>query len=113
MTPIEKEKSRLKAVNDVVMVQDAMDRQITRQYSIRDQEYTTSFLAGILTQLTLILPVEAAALVKSMAILLDELDLDLHANHASTALMDDLREPLAEFVELGMAARMEANRLIT
>jgi hypothetical protein len=113
MTPIEKEKFRLEAVNDVVTVQDAMDRLIARQYSVRDQEYTNSFLAGILTQLTLILPAEAAALVKSMAILLDELDLDLHANRASTALMDDLREPLTEFVELGMTARMEANCLIT
>ena len=81
-------KARLDTVNDILMVHDAMDQLISCQYSVPNQEHTASFLAYILSQFTLILPTEGAGLVKSVAVLLNVLDLNLHTDQAADALMD-------------------------
>ena len=112
MTPIEKERARLEAVSDIVTVQDAMDRLIAREYSVPDQEYSNDFLASILTQLTHILPAEGASIVKAVAILLSELELDLRAEKAADALMDTLKEPFSQFIEVAMIAKAQAEKIV-
>ena len=112
MTPIEKERARLEAVSDIVTVQDAMDRLIAREYSVPDQEYSNDFLASILTQLTLILPAEGASIVKAVAILLSELELDLRAEKAADALMDTLKEPFSQFIEVATIAKAQAEKIV-
>jgi hypothetical protein len=89
-----------------------VDRLIAREYAVFDQEYTNTFLASILVQLTLTLPAEGASLVKSVAILLDELDLNLHADCAASALMDTLAGPFEEFIEVGAAVKTQVDRVI-
>jgi hypothetical protein len=111
MISIEKEKARLEAVSDIVTVQDAMDKLIARKYAIPDQEYSNDFLATILTQITLILPAEAASIVKAVAILLSELELDMCAEHAADALMDSLKEPFSQFIDMATIAKAQAEKI--
>jgi hypothetical protein len=112
MSPAEKERARLEAVADIVTVQDTMERLIAREYSVPDQEYSIDFLASILTQLTLILPAEGAGIVKAIAILLSELDLDMCADRAADALMETLKEPFREFIEVGAIVKAQAEKIV-
>ncbi|KIM73987.1 hypothetical protein PILCRDRAFT_14801 [Piloderma croceum F 1598] len=112
MTPIEKERARLEAVSDIITVQDAMDKLIAREYSVPNQEYSNDFLASILIQLTLILPAEGASIVKAVAILLSELELDMRAERAADALMDTLKEPFGQFIEVAAIAKAQAEKII-
>jgi len=112
MTPIERERARLEAVAEVITVQDAMDKLIAREYSIPDQEYSNDFLASILIQITAILPAEAASIVKAVAVLLSELELDMRADRATDALMDTLKGPFSEFIEVGSIVKSQAERIV-
>jgi hypothetical protein len=112
MSPAEKERARLKAVADVVTVQDTMERLIACKYSVPNQEYSIDFLASILTQLTLVLPAEGAGIVKAIAILLSELELDMRADRAADALMETLKEPFGEFIEVGAIVKAQAEKIV-
>ena len=54
-------------------MQDAVDKLITRQYAIPDQEYMSACLTTILFQVMTIRPAEAAGIVKAVTVLLNEL----------------------------------------
>ena len=112
LTPSQREKARVDAVKDVVTVDDAVAKLISRQYSIPDQEYTNSHLASILFQLTASLPAEGASIVKAIAILVNQIDLDNHAERMALALMDTLVEPLDGFIKMGSDIRSHADRII-
>ena len=111
MTSIEKEKARLEAVSDIITVQDAMDKLIACEYSIPDQEYSNDFLASILTQITLILPAEAASIVKAVAILLSELEMDMRAERAADTLMDSLKEHFSQFIDVATIAKAQVEKI--
>jgi chromosome segregation ATPase len=111
LTPTEQEKARAVAVKEIVTVDDAVDKLISRQYAIPDQEYSNASLASILFQLTAILPAEGA-IIKAVAILLNELDLDQHATHVTAALMETLVNPLEEFSKTSAAIQSHADHVI-
>jgi hypothetical protein len=109
ITPMEKERTRLEAIADIVTVQDTIDKLIACEYSVLNQEYSTDSLASILIQITLILSVEGAGIVKAVAILLSELELD---RHAADVLMDTLKEPFAQFLEAATIAKTQAKKIV-
>jgi hypothetical protein len=89
-----------------------MERLIACEYSVPDQEYSINFLTSILTQLTLTLPVEGTSIVKAVAIPLSELELDMCADHAADTLMETLKEPSREFIEVGAIVKAQAEKII-
>ena len=82
------------------------------EYSVPNQEYLIIHLATILFQLTATLPAEGASIVKSVAMLLNDLDLDNHAEHMADALITKLRDPLQEFIETSATVQLHADRVI-
>jgi hypothetical protein len=106
---MEKERTRLEAIADIVTVQDTIDKLIACEYSVLNQEYSTDSLASILIQITLILSVEGAGIVKAVAILLSELELD---RHAADVLMDTFKEPFAQFLEAATIAKTQAKKIV-
>jgi hypothetical protein len=103
LNPAAQEKARIDTVKEIATVNDAVAKLVSREYSVPDQEYSITNLATILFQLTATLPAEGASIVKSVAMLLNELDLDNHAEHMAEALMITLRDPLQEFIETSAA----------
>jgi hypothetical protein len=103
LTPTEREKAQAIAVKEIVTVDDAVDKLISCQYAIPDQEYSNASLASILFQLTAILPAEGASIIKAVAILLNELDLNQHTTRVTAALMETLANPLEEFSKTSTA----------
>jgi hypothetical protein len=112
LNPAAREKARIDAVKEIATVDDAIAKLVSREYSVPDQEYSTTHLATILFQLTATLPAEGASIVKAVAILINELDLDNHAEHMAEVLMTTLQEPLQEFIETSAAVQSHANRVI-
>jgi hypothetical protein len=104
LNPAAREKARTDAVKEIATVNDAVAKLVSREYSVPDQEYSITHLATILFQLTATLPAEGASIVKAVAILLNELDLDNHAEHMANTLMTTLRDPLQEFIETSAAS---------
>ncbi|KIM72170.1 hypothetical protein PILCRDRAFT_16384 [Piloderma croceum F 1598] len=88
-----------------------MDRLISQQYSVPNQEYLNTSLASTLVQLSPILPAEGASLVKSVSILLSKLDLDIHDDRLAMALMDTLAEPLTQFMEISAAVQIQVDKI--
>jgi hypothetical protein len=112
LNPAAREKARIDAVKEIATVNDAVAKLVSREYSVPDQEYSITHLATILFQLTATLPAEGASIVKAVAILLNELDLDNHAEHMADALMTALRDPLQEFIETSASVQSHADRVI-
>ena len=112
LNPAAREEARVDAVKEIATVNDAVAKLVSREYSVPDQEYSITHLATILFQLTATLPAEGASIVKSVAMLLKELDLDNHAEHMAEALMTTLRDPLQEFIETSAAVQSHADRVI-
>jgi len=112
LTPSEREKARAEAVKEIFTVEEAINKLVSRQFSIPDQVYTYTHLAAILFQLTATLPAEGASIVKAVAILISELDLDNHADRMASALMDTLAEPLEGFIQMGDTIQTHADRVI-
>ena len=110
--PNEREKARTEAVKEIASVQDAIAKLESRQFSVPDQEYTNTHLASILFQLTATLPAEGASIVKAVAILVNQLDLDNHADRMAIALMDTLEHPMDGFVRMGTSIQTHADRII-
>jgi len=111
-TPSEREKARVDAVKEVSSVEEAVAKLESRQFSVPDQEYTNTHLASILFQLTSTLPAEGASIVKAVAILLNELDLDGHAERTTNAIMDTLVRPMQGFIDMGASIKEHADRVI-
>jgi hypothetical protein len=88
------EKARVGAVKDIVTVEDAIAKLVSHQFSVPDQEHTSTHLASVLFQLSATLPAEGASIVKTIAILVNQINLDNHANCMASALMDTLTDPL-------------------
>ena len=112
LTPSQREKARVDVVKDIITVNDAVAKLISHQYSIPDQEYTNLHLASILFQLTASLPAEGASIVKAIAILVNQIDLDNHAERMALALMDTVVEPLDGFIKMGSDIQTHADRII-
>jgi hypothetical protein len=112
LNPAEREKARIDAVKEIITVDDAMAKLVSREFSVPDQEYLITHLALILFQITATLPAEGASIVKAVAILVNELDLDNHAKHMADALMTSLRDPLQEFVESSATVQSHVNCVI-
>ena len=112
LPPNEQEKAQTKAVKEIVPVQDAITQLESRQFSVPDQEYTNTHLASILFQLTAMLPAEGASIVKAVAILVNQLDLDNHADHMDSSLMDTLEPPMEGFIRMGASIQTHADRII-
>src|SRR6202050_4164691 len=112
LNPAAREKAHIDAVKEIATVNDAVAKLVSREYSVPDQEYLITHLATILFQLTATLPAKGASIVKSVAMLLNELDLDNHAKHMAEALMTTLRDPLQEFIETSAAVQSHADRVI-
>ena len=93
-------------MSGIVTVRDTT-KLIACQYAIPDQEYSTSTLATILLQITPDLLAEGASVVKAIAILLDKLDIDLHANW----VMDTLAEPFGQFIKVGSTVKTHTDNL--
>ena len=110
--PNEREKARTEAVKEIASVQDAIAKLESRQFSVPDQEYTNTHLASILFQLTATLPAEGASIVKAVAILVNQLDLDNHADRMAIALMDTLEHPMEGFVRMGTSIQTHTDRII-
>ena len=106
------EKARVDAVKDIVTIDDAVAKLISHQYSIPDQEYTNSHLASILFQLTASLPAEGASIVKAIVMLVNQIDLDNHAERMALALMDTLVELLDGFIKMGSDIQTHADCII-
>jgi len=79
---------------------------------VPDQEYTNTHLASILFQLTATLPAEGASIVKAVAILVNELDLDSHADRMANSLMDTLAAPMEGFIQMGTSIQKHTDRII-
>jgi hypothetical protein len=112
LSPSEREKARVDAVKEVSTVAEAVAKLESRQFSVPDQEYTNTHLASILFQLTATLPAEGASIVKAVAILVNELDLDSHADRMANSLMDTLAGPMEEYIQMGASIQKHADRVI-
>ena len=112
LPPNEREKARTEAVKEIASVQDAITKLESRQFSVPDQEYTNTHLASILFQLTATLPAEGASIVKAVAILVNQLDLDNHADRMASSLMDTLEPPMEGFIRMGASIQEHADRII-
>jgi hypothetical protein len=77
LNPAAREKARVDAVKKIATVNDAVAKLVSREYSESVSRILDHNLATILFQLTATLPAEGASIVKSVAILLNELDLDI------------------------------------
>ena len=112
LTPIQREKARVEAVKDIVTVEEAIAKLVSRQFSVPDQEHTSTHLASVLFQLSATLPAEGASIVKAVAILVNQINLDNHADRMASALMDTLTDPLEGFITMGAAIQTHADRVI-
>ena len=112
LPPNMREKARTKAIKVIASVQDAITKLESRQFSVPNQEYTNTHLASILFQLTATFPAEGASIVKAVAILVNQLDLDNHADRMIIALMDTLEPPLEGFIRIEASIQTHANRII-
>ena len=112
LPPNVREKARIEAVKEIASIQDAITKLESRQFSVPDQEYTNTHLASILFQLTATLPAEGASIVKAVAILVNQLDLDNHADRMAIALMDTLEPPMEGFIQMGASIQTHADRII-
>jgi hypothetical protein len=105
MTPAEREKARIDAVIAIGTVEDARERLEEREFATVDQEYSVKFIAACLQQLTYMVPADPAAIIKSLAIILEHLDCDQHATVAAGAIVDKINEPLAELFAMANTAK--------
>ena len=58
------------------------------------------------------LPAEGASIVKAVAILVNLLDLDNHADGMAIALMDTLEPPMEGFIRMGASIQTHADCII-
>ena len=73
---------------------------------------TNTHLTSILFQLTATLPVEGARIIKAVAILVNQLDLDNHADHMAITLMDTLKPPIEGLIQMGASIQTHTNHII-
>jgi hypothetical protein len=112
MTPTKHKKARVEAVKEITTVEDAITKLVSRKYSVPDQEYTFAHLATILLQLTATLPAEGASIVKAVAILVNELDINDHAERMVTSFMCTLQDPLEGFIQVGTTPQSHTDHII-
>jgi len=67
LTPTQREKARVEAVKEIITVDDAIAKLVSRQFSVPDQEYSITHLASVLFQLSATLPAEGASIVEAVA----------------------------------------------
>ena len=58
------------------------------------------------------LPDKGASIVKAVAILVNQLDLDNHADCMASSLMDTLEPPMEGFIQMGASIQTHADRII-
>jgi hypothetical protein len=104
-TPAEREKARIDAVIAIETAEDAHKKLEEREFAAADQDYSVKFIATCLQQLTYLVPADPAAIIKSLAIILECIDSDHHATLAAGAIVDKMNEPLTEFIAMAKTAR--------
>ena len=83
-----------------------------RQFAVLDQIYSFSFVVHCMHQLTFTLLVEGATIVKSLAIVIEKFDANLHAKIAANAIREQLDHSFMQFAEYTTATSETITKLV-
>lgn len=95
-----KARKKMKELESIASVGDAMTHLVRKGYATEDTTWDPRLVISTIIQLTASVPTEEAVILKSLAVILERVDFEMHGQLLTTALIQELEDPLGDLRDM-------------